>query len=180
MGKPKKKAKKLQQREAAMQVAPSISPKVVGAPPGEPDRAVRPTSFMMRTGLYELPKGPGRQERPALNMRPDCIAALMIEPAELDGIQHDSARDWQELRARVRAEIGTPSEGRSCLDISPSGHDGGDGDMALAARWRYIRGSMGPARIAILDRTCIDGAWPKDMDLFRDALDAFAIVAGRA
>jgi len=140
---------------------------------------VRPTPEQIGRGHYRLPEGQGKQDAPALNMRPDCIAALMIAPAHLDAVQHDAARDWQELRASVLAELGV-NQGRSCLDIGPSGYDAGPGNVALADFWRRVRLTLGPARMATLDRTCIEGAWPKDMGALKAALDAFAIVQGRA
>ena len=181
MGKARKdKERRKARREAARKAALASPPVVIPIDQdGSDGGPVRPTLRQLAAGDYRLPVGPKTAERPALNLKPDCVAALMVAPAHLTADQHDAARDWQELRWEVKAEIGA-REGRSCLDIGPVGHDGGDGNPALAARWRKVRTLLGPAKVALLDRTCVDGAWPRDLTAFRAALDAFAsIVTGR-
>lgn len=175
LGRSRKKAAK-----NAGQQKSTTTPKSPPVPAPEPvERAARPTPQQAAKTDFRYPSGPGRQDQPVVNLRADMIALLMLPPAQLDGIQHDAARDWQELRADVAAEIGLRGY-RSCLDISIAGHDETDGNAPLMAYWRMVNRVLGPRRVALLDAVCVEGAKPVDLEAFKAALDAFAIAAGRA
>lgn len=147
---------------------------VAAAVEAQREPALRPTPEARRHGAYRIPDGPGRHERPAVNMTPDCIAALMLPgsdgKASLTQEQHDAARDWQALRAIILGDLGVGGY-RSCLDISGGGYDSTDGDVETANRWHRLRLALGPDRVAVLDRTCLEGRWPMPLIAFTDALD---------
>lgn len=142
--------------------------------PAEPrPRVVRPTPERLAKGGIDVPKGAGAKEGPAIVRVPDCIAALCIPGARrITQAQENAARGYEVLRRAVRADWGI-SEGRSCLDISPVGHDDGDGDEALAEEWRRVRSRLGPRRVTVLDATIMSGKYPLRIEEFREALDVF-------
>lgn len=173
----KAKARRAARRAQALKANPPADAPIIDQD-GSDGGPVRPTPAQQRQGAYRLPSGKGHATAPALNLKADCIAALMIPPARLTPDQHDAALDWREMRRALILELGV-STGRSCLDIGPVGHDETDGDAALADRWQRARLALGPLRVRVLDRTCVDGAWPQDLDVLHEALDRFAAFATR-
>lgn len=170
------RARKREQRKAerASLLRPDTKPRACGreqtSVPATSSEAVRPTPERMSHGEVVLPRGPGRKDAPARVAVPDCIAALCIEPRKLTQAQENAARAYEELRWRVRLDLGL-SQGRSCLDIGPVGHDDGEGDAELAAEWRRVRTKLGLPAIAVLDAVVMEGRWPRDLTAFRKALD---------
>lgn len=150
----KKRAQDLRQLASGYEAPPKP-----GAPATPPKyRAIRPTPERMRRGEIEIPRGPLRHDLPARVAAPDYIAALGREGI-LSSEQVDAARHWQVMRDRVQQELGI-GLGRSCLDMSPVGHDDSDGDEELARWWRDTRTRIGVQNIAILDRYCVQGVVP--------------------
>lgn len=134
--------------------------------------AIRPTPERMARGAVKLPKGRGSQSMPAVDEAHDIIAA-MHRARLLTDTQEQAARDWQALKMAVRAELGI-NQGRSCLDISPAGHDDTDGNPEVMQRWREVEERLGWVKTGALDWTVIFGRKPGNLALLQDALDALA------
>lgn len=174
------KAQKRRQRQArnmAVQAIamPDAKPSTVKRPPVHlvpKAEAVRPTVERMRKGEFRMPTGPERKSLPAVDEAHDTIAK-MHRAGLINDDQEQAARDWQDLKAAVRAELGV-SQGRSCLDISPVGHDNDEGNPALMERWLKVEAELGSFKTGALDWTCVLGHPPANLGLFRVALDGFA------
>lgn len=154
--------------------APGAKPNTATRPPVQaPERAkaVRPTEQRLSKGAFRMPTGPLRQDLPAVDEAHDCVAAL-LRARLITPEQEAAARDWQELKAAVRAELGL-SQGRSCLDLSPAGHDDSDGDSEVMRRWREVEARLGLVKVGALDWTVVYGRKPGNLPLLREALDAF-------
>ena len=136
--------------------------------------AIRPTPERMGKGAFKMPTGPGRKLLPAVDEAHDTIAKLH-KAGLINDDQEQAARDWQDLKAAVRAELGV-SQGRSCLDISPVGHDNDEGNPALMERWLKIEAELGSFKTGALDFTAVLGHRPANLDLFRLSLDLFAAI----
>lgn len=108
---------------------------------------------------------------PAVDEAHDTVAALHRAGLITDA-QEATARDWQSLKASIRAELAI-NVGRSCLDFSPAGHDDGDGDADLMRRWLMIEAELGSFKTGCLDWTCVLGHPPGNLGWFRASLDAF-------
>lgn len=151
--------------------APRPAPEAVTIATVPADGPVRPTAHQVAHGVYAFPKGPGRKEMPVHHETHDCIAR-MHRAGMLTDSQEEAARAWQALKAAVRAELSI-NEGRSCLDIAPAGYDAGEGDPDLMRRWRYVEAKLGPRKSGAMDWSCVQGHWPGNITLLREALDAF-------
>lgn len=164
-----KKAAKAQAQQPDKPQATFMRPPVVAHPKVE---AVRPTPEREAKGRFRMPSGRGKQRLPAIDEHHDTIAKLHIAKLLSDS-QEAAARDWQALKADVRAELGI-SQGRSCLDISPVGHDSHDGNPEVMQRWRRVEAELGPWKTGALDYTCVLGHPPRNLPLLRAALNLFA------
>ena len=173
------KAQKRRQRQARNMVmqaiaTPDAKPSTVKRPPVHlvpKAEAIRPTAERMRKGAFRMPTGPERKSLPAVDEAHDTIAK-MHRAGLINDDQEQAARDWQDLKSAIRAELGV-SQGRSCLDISPAGHDNDEGNPALMERWLKVEAELGSLKTGALDWTCVLGHRPANLDLFRVALDLF-------
>ena len=165
-----KKAAKAQAQQPDKPQAPFMRPAVAAHPKVE---AVRPTPEREAKGRFRMPSGRGKQRLPAIDEHHDTIAKLHNAKLLSDS-QEAAARDWQALKAEVRAELGVRGS-RSCLDISPAGHDSDDGNPEVMRRWRRIEAELGAWKTGALDYTCVLGNPPtvKTLPLLRGALDLF-------
>lgn len=134
----------------------------------KPDNA--PTPEQRRQGSYVRNKPQGAKAELWLNTTPDCIAALHTT-GRIDDSQEQAARDYEALWRAWSAELGV-SEGRSCLDMTPVGHDDGEGDAQIAGLMRKADAAMGRAGAQEVYQVVIRGRWPRDVVLLRRALDA--------
>lgn len=178
MGKARTRAQKLAEKRERRKLMGMQAPKAANTPQAsaqavtEPrNEAIRPTPERRAKGSFRMPKGQLRHTMPAHDEAHDTIAKLH-RAGLISDAQESSARDWQRLKADVRAELGI-NQGRSCLDISPIGHDDSEGDPELMARWREIEAELGSWKVGCLDWTCVLGHPPANLDLFRSALNAF-------
>lgn len=174
------KAQKLKQKKMANAIraqsapSPDAKPDTVKRPPAQMRpkvEAIRPTIERIAKGAFRMPAGRGKQSMPAIDEEHDVIAKLHRARLISDD-QEQAARDWQDLKAAIRAELGV-SQGRSCLDISPVGHDNDEGNPALMERWLKIEAELGSFKTGVLDWTCVLGHRPANLDLFRVSLDLF-------
>lgn len=174
------KAQKRRQRQARNEAeraasVPDAKPSAVMRPAVQTitrPEAIRPTAERLRKGEFRMPTGPERKSLPAVDEAHDVIAKLH-RAGLISSIQEDAARSWQALKAAIRAELGI-SQGRSCLDMSPVGHDNDEGDPDLMRRWREIEAELGSWKTGALDFTCVLGHPPRNLPLLRAALDAYA------
>ena len=164
-----KKAAKAQAQQPDKPQAPFMRPAVVAHPKVE---AVRPTPEREAKGQFRMPSGRGKQRLPAVDEHHDTVARLHAAGL-LSDAQETAARDWNALKQDVRAEMGI-SQGRSCLDISPVGHDSHDGNPEIMQRWRRVEAELGPCKTGALDYTCVFGHPPRNLPLLRAALNLFA------
>lgn len=130
----------------------------------------RPTREQRRQGSYLRNKPQGAREEMWINTTPDCLAALHVS-GKLTDAQEQAGRDYEALWERWRGELGV-SEGRSCLDVTPVGHDDTDGDARIASLMRAAARAMGPHGEREVYWTVIRGRWPRDLTALRKALDA--------
>ena len=176
--KAQKRRQRMARNMAAQAVAmPDAKPDTVKRPPVHivpKIEAVRPTPERIGKGAFKMPTGPGRKLLPAVDEAHDTIAKLH-KAGLINDDQEQAARDWQDLKAAVRAELGV-SQGRSCLDISPVGHDNDEGNPALMERWLKIEAELGSFKTGALDFTAVLGHRPANLDLFRLSLDLFAAI----
>lgn len=163
-----KKAAKAQAQQPDKPQAPFMRPAVVAHPKVE---AVRPTPEREAKGQFRMPSGRGKQRLPAVDEHHDTVARLHAAGL-LSDAQETAARDWNALKQDVRAEMGI-SQGRSCLDISPVGHDSHDGNPEIMQRWRRVEAELGPLKTGCLDYTAVLGHPPRNLPLLRAALDQF-------
>ena len=164
-----KKAAKAQAQQPDKPQTPFMRPPVVAHPKVE---AVRPTPEREAKGQFRMPSGRGKQRLPAVDEHHDTVARLHAAGL-LSDAQETAARDWNALKQDVRAEMGI-SQGRSCLDISPVGHDSHDGNPEIMQRWRRVEAELGPLKTGALDYTCVLGHPPRNLPLLRVALNLFA------
>ena len=167
----KRKARNMQEQAVSM---PNAKPDTVKRPPVHivpKVEAIRPTPERIGKGAFKMQTGPGRKLLPAVDEAHDTIAKLHKAGLITDD-QEQAARDWQDLKAAIRAELGL-SQGRSCLDMTPCGHDNDDGDPALMQRWERIEAELGSWRTGALDYTCVLGHPPANLGLLKSALDLF-------
>ena len=173
--KAQKRRQRMARNMAAQAVAmPDAKPDTVKRPPVHivpKVEAIRPTPERIGKGAFKMPTGPGRKLLPAVDEAHDTIAKLHKAGLITDD-QEQAARDWQDLKAAVRAELGV-SQGRSCLDISPVGHDSDEGNPALMERWLKIEAELGSFKTGCLDWVCVLGHRPANLGLLKSALDAF-------
>lgn len=173
--KAQKRRQRMARNMAAQAVAmPDAKPDTVKRPPVHivpKVEAIRPTPERIGKGAFKMPTGPGRKFLPAVDEAHDTIAKLH-KAGLINDDQEQAARDWQDLKAAVRAELGV-SQGRSCLDISPVGHDNDEGNPALMERWLKVEAELGSLKTGALDFTAVLGHRPANLDLFRVALDLF-------
>lgn len=174
------KAQKLKQKKRANAIRaqsappPDAKPDTVKRPPAQmlpKVEAIRPTIERMAKGAFRMPAGRGKQSMPAVDEEHDAIAKLHRARLISDD-QEQAARDWQDLKAAIRAELGL-SQGRSCLDMTPCGYDNDDGDPALMQRWERIEAELGSWKTGALDYTCVLGHPPANLGLLKSSLDAF-------
>jgi len=160
---------KRQMREGAAETPaqPQAAPEA-GTPTDKPDN--RPTVEQRKQGSYLRNKPQGAREELWINTTPDCLAALHVS-GKLTDAQEQAARDYQTLWERWRGELGV-SEGRSCLDMTPVGHDDTDGDARIAGLMRAAARAMGPDGEREVYWTVIRGRWPRNLPALRKALDA--------
>lgn len=163
-----KKAAKAQAQQPDKPQAPFMRPAVVAHPKVE---AVRPTPEREAKGQFRMPSGRGKQRLPAVDEHHDTVARLHHAKL-LSDEQEAAARDWQDLKSDVRSELGI-NQGRSCLDISPVGHDSHDGNPEVMQRWRRVEAELGPWKTGCLDYTAVLGHPPRNLPLLRAALDQF-------
>lgn len=173
MGRGDKKRRQKAQRRAqkARMTFPGYQPPklVPSAPEGLSER---PTAERLLRGKWALPQGMGKHEQPAVDLEADVVG-LMYERGFLTPHQEQAARTVQRAYADYSAELGL-SRGRSCLDISPVGHDEGDGNPEAMAEWRSITGKLSYWQRGALEWTVINGHAPGNLELLRSALDAVA------
>lgn len=131
----------------------------------------RPTAERRARGIWHIPKGQGRSDRPMFDRAEDMIGRLYAE-GKLDDGQEMAARQWQEVQAEYRAELDVKGY-RSCLDIGAAGYDGGDGNPWVVARYRKLIKALGPSATAILSIECAKGpeGKPRHIAFLRMALD---------
>ena len=130
----------------------------------------RPTAERRARGIWHMPKGQGKSDRPMFDRAEDMIGRLYAEGQLTDG-QEMAARQWQEIHAAYDTEIGCKGY-RSCLDISSGGYDGSNGNPALMREYRRLLRALGSAA-AILRRECAKGPdeKPGHIAFLRVALD---------
>ena len=136
------------------------------------ETAIRPTPERLALGSWTKPKGIGKHERPMHDAAHDAIGALWVAKAITDQ-QHDTARTIQEEWAAYVAELDI-STGRSCLDIGPVGHGGGDGNPKAVQAWRDRTGRLDSRQYGALTHTVCMGNAAGNFRLLRDALDICA------
>lgn len=134
--------------------------------------AVRPTPERASHAVVRLPTGQGKDDRPAVVEADDMVARL-YEGGVLSYDQEQAARRFQQLHADYMQELGL-STGRSCLDIGPVGHDGGEGNPAVLARHKAITQALGLIRDAELRRVVIRDNKPRDLLALKSALTVVA------
>lgn len=173
------KAQKRRQRQARNMLVqastPDAKPDTVKRPPVQMAprvEAIRPTAERLRKGSFRMPTGPERKSLPAVDEAHDTVAKLHRAGLISDD-QEQAARDWADLKAAIRAELGV-SQGRSCLDMTPAGHDNDEGDPDLMGRWLRIEAELGSWKTGALDWTIVLGHPPGNLSLFRVALDLFS------
>lgn len=141
-------------------------------PTDQPDFATRPTPERAQHHTVRLPEGAGKQERPAVIVDGDQIAAL-YEAKRITYGQEQAARGFQQLHFDYVAQIGI-NTGRSCLDIGPVGYDASDGNPELERRHRELTRALGMIRDAELRRVALNNRRPWDIAVLRSALDVVA------
>jgi hypothetical protein len=131
----------------------------------------RPTAERRARGIWHLPTGQGKSDRPMFDRAEDMIGRLYAE-GQIDDGQEMAARQWQEVHAAYRAELDVKSY-RSCLDISSGGYDGGDGNPRAVAEYRRLTKALGASATAILSIECAKGPerQPQHIAFLRIALD---------
>ena len=139
------------------------------------DLAVRPTPERYRRGDWRFPKGIGKHEMPAVDLAAD-IVGVMYENRLITSPQEQAARTVQSVYGQYIAEF-CLAQGRSCLDMSPVGHDTGEGDPEAMAAWRDISAKLSYLQEGALMWTVIQGNLPASVELVRSALDA--VIGGR-
>jgi len=154
-----------------------LSVQYVGGATKSADLAVRPTPERFKRGEWRLPQGMGKHNSPAVDITADLIG-LMYENKFITNAQEQAARMVQTAWAGYIAEMGV-SQGRSCLDMSPVGHDGGDGNPDAMQAWRDISAKLTYWQEGALLWTVINGRAPANVELVRSALDVVAGVKGR-
>ena len=161
-------ARKRNRRKAG---APAKTQSLVTARNGATDaHTARPTPQQMAHGAYQMPTGPGKQDRPIYNAASDMIGALHHAGKITDG-QEQAARHWQQLRRAYVAELPDVQGFKSCIAGNVPGYDDGDGDPAIIAEYRSMEARLSRSqRIEVL-HVCEDGNRPRQVDLLRAALD---------
>ena len=131
----------------------------------------RPTAERRARGIWHMPKGQGKSDRPMFDRAEDMIGRLYAE-GQLTDAQEMAARQWQELRAAYQAELGVKGY-RSCLDISSGGYDGSDGNPRVVAEYRRLTKALGASASSILAQECSKGPErkPQHIAFLRIALD---------
>lgn len=147
-----------------------VPPKVT--PIASEGRSERPTAERLKRGKWALPQGMGKHEQPAVDLEADEIGRL-YEKGDITTHQEQAARTAQQAHADYSAELGL-SLGRSCLDMSPVGHDDSDGNPEAMAAWRNITGKLTYWQEGALVWTAIHGHEPGNLPLLCEALDAIA------
>lgn len=132
---------------------------------------VNPTPERWARGVWH--QGTNR-EGAHVDVASDMIGRLGYE-GKLNGTQVEAARTFQELRAGYVAELGVPGYG-SCLDVEPSGHDSGDGNVQAVRTYEAMSDRIGRIKTAILCDECDKGPdqQPDNLEVLRNALNVVA------
>jgi hypothetical protein len=137
--------------------------------------AERPTAQRLARGNWNIPKGMGKHERPAIDTSADIIGQLH-DAGKITGGQEQAARHWQSVRARYVAELPDVATFKSCIAGSVPGYDDGDGDEQAIFEYRQIERRLSRAQRVEMLHVCEDGYKPRNLDILRAALD---VVGGR-
>ena len=170
MGKGSKARRKPKHRNKATQHA--LGTTATGPTPDAPSRAVRPPPERAQHGKVILPFGVGKGDRPATVEGGDMVAKI-YENGDISYTQEQAARSFEQLHADYVSDLGI-STGRSCLDIGPVGHDEGEGNPEVAARYKKIVRALGMQRDAELRLVVLGSRKPRSLPMLRDALNVVA------
>jgi hypothetical protein len=127
----------------------------------------RPTAQRLQKGVFVLRDTEDAGVRHAVDTAAHPLD-VMRQNGTLTEEQATAGFDMANLIAMTRMV----SQGRSCLDFSPVGHDGNLSDNAQAGSDRTrLYSDMGQARWAECYRVCAEGRRPSNMAVLRDGLD---------
>ena len=132
--------------------------------------AERPTAERMAKGVWTQPKGMGKNEIPVTDIASDTIGLLHYR-GQITSRQEQAARSFQAIRAAYLAELPEISGYKSCIAGDVPGHDDGDGDPVVIARYRKIERELGKQGRVEMMLVCADNEQPRSIELLRWALD---------
>lgn len=160
----KKRARQRAKREKSAAVAAEIW--------ADRDGKRRPTEERRQKGAFVLRDGDDAGVTVAVDEAATCLDRLRIAGRITDE-QCQGGQDYAALMERTRMISG----GRSCIDFTPVGYDGGGSDHAEARDSRdraelYL--ACGMLTWAEMRRVCCDQHEPKDMARLRAGLDICA------
>lgn len=135
----------------------------------------RPVDMVLKEqrdkGVWAEAKGFDMRDKPVINLAEDMIGRLAS-----DGLislrQLDAARQWQQVWADYRDELGTQGY-VSCLVERTGGFDGSDGNPAAIRAYRRFCDKIGRIKVATLKLECDKGRddKPRDLQVLKNALD---------
>jgi hypothetical protein len=131
----------------------------------------RPTDERLARGHWAAPDSKGGA---FVDLACDMIGRLFVSK-QITRDQEESARRFQDLYSVYLSEIGIAAMG-SCLNTSEGGHDAGDGNPEIYARYYKLRDRIGRVKISLLQTECGKSAddKPANLSALRNALDCLA------
>jgi hypothetical protein len=130
----------------------------------------RPTKERLARGNWTAPdsKGGGAY----VDLACDMIGRLLVSK-QITEQQEESARKFQDLYSVYLSEIGIAGIA-SCLNTSEGGHDDGEGNAEIYARYYAIRDKIGRVKTSMLQTECGKMAHetPHSLLALRESLDA--------
>lgn len=136
----------------------------------------RPTPQRKLKGVFSLRDG----DEAGVSVASDSASCTLDALAVRGVISAQQCEAGHIFEDAARGVMGSPA-GRSCVDFSPVGHEGGEDEEAAAKakrRWDSLRRIMRPDDRRELLAVCWQGAAPRSMDRLRRGLDATANWAG--
>ena len=124
----------------------------------------------MAKGVWTQPKGMGKNEIPVTDIASDTIGLIHYR-GQITSRQEQAARSFQAIRAAYLAELPEISGYKSCIAGDVPGHDDGDGDPVVIARYRKIERELGKQGRVEMLLVCADNEQPRSIELLRWALD---------
>ena len=167
----------LRRRKKTGRTVTQAAPEVSGAPKSAntapQGRTVRPTAERMAHGHWAMPAGQGKEFQPAVDLAADMVGWLHVT-RQITSSHEQSARAWQELRARYLAELPEVQSYKSCLAGSVPGYDDGDGNPEVIRAYRAMERSMTQDQRRAMIWTCDMDHKPYNLKLLKSALDVIA------